>query len=72
MGLIVKVFLNYLDINNISISPYCVKAKSIKKIVPFLAEREGFEPSVQPKLYNGFRDHHLKPLGHLSNFKIRT
>ena len=32
-----------------------------------LSEREGFEPSVTRKGYNGFRVRLLRPLGHLSN-----
>ncbi len=31
-----------------------------------MAEREGFEPSVQFKLHNALAGRHLQPLGHLS------
>ena len=32
----------------------------------YLAEKEGFEPSVQSKLYAGFRIRCIRPLCHLS------
>src|SRR5688500_6889414 len=32
----------------------------------FLAEREGFEPSVPLACHDGFQDRYLQPLGHLS------
>ena len=31
-----------------------------------LTERVGFEPTVTEDRHTGFRDRHLKPLGHLS------
>lgn len=34
------------------------------------AEREGFEPSVQKKLYNGLAIRRFSPLSHLSPFQI--
>src|SRR3990172_12174300 len=35
-----------------------------------MAEGVGFEPTVRPKTYNGFRDRRLKPLGHPSGLSL--
>ena len=43
------------------------KRPDVKRLVAsLLAEREGFEPSVQLEPHTAFRERHLQPLRHLS------
>jgi hypothetical protein len=43
-----------------------VKLYADVEVFEYVAEREGFEPSVPRKRDNGFRDRPVRPLRHLS------
>jgi hypothetical protein len=48
------------------IASLCSQGRGGKQSTKNLAEREGFEPSIQVKLYNGLANRRLQPLGHPS------